>query len=121
MYPSLQPVISGQVFSEFQTFLCVGFAIGWSAWKFQIGSLFTRGRQVHLDDAFRRRRAIALSAFRSGCEVVDAPFLVEDYSLLQGVEPFASAQFIAKSGVEAFAVSPRTVSIAHFKPIGRWH
>ena len=87
---------------RFQTFLRVGFAIGWSAWKFQVGSLFTRGRQVHLDDAFRRWTAIAQRVWQSGFFVVDAPFLNENYRLGQGVEPLFITQFIAKSDVEAF-------------------
>lgn len=67
--------------------------------------LVHRGPLVHRDDTFRSGRVVAQSAMRPVVVVLDTPLLDQDFGLTQAVKQFTAQEFLAKAGVEAFAVS----------------
>ena len=60
---------------------------------------------VHLDDGFRRWRAIAQSPMWSFGVVVFPPFFDQDLCFAQAVEDFTVQELVSEPGIEAFAIT----------------
>ena len=70
------------------------------------GSMLVHGGpRVHRDDGFRRWATVSQGAVGPDGVVMATLFLDQDLGLLQGVEDLSVEEFVAESGIEAFAIS----------------